>query len=268
MAIIDSDIIVYGAANMPEDDTSLTGGAIDRTIKILNQDMSDVGGTDTLDIVSDSAGDTTQTVTITGRDASGVIQTDALSLNGVALVNGAQAFERILKIVVSATYVGTITVSDTSGSVTLVTLEGSGANPGGSAVLENRRPFYAAEAEASGGSAVTLYEKVFVANTHASLALLTAAIELTDDGSADNTEFDLEDATNDTNSVAARTTEPSGMQGAPTWDAALKNVPGTDLGDRTTGTSDHIGVWIRLSLAAGQAPNNTKITFNVTGSST
>ena len=270
MPVVDADIIVYGAANMVEDSTSTVGGAIDKTIKILDQDMGDVGGTDTVDVVSDNAGDTTQTVTITGRDASGIIQTEVLSLAGTTPDTGVQSFERILKIVVSATYIGTLTVSENSGSATLVTLEGTGAAPGGVAVLENRRPFYNAEAEASGGSAVTLYEKVFIANTHASLALLTATTEMTFDGTASIIDYDLAVAVNDSVTEPNRLTEPAGgdMLGAPTWDDAVKIVPGGNLGDRVTGTADHIGVWMRMSMAAGQAPQNTFVTFNVVGAST
>ena len=271
MPVAAADIIVYGAANMPETDAATpVGGAVDRTIKILDQDMSDVGGTDTVDVVSDNVGDTTQTVTITGRDASGIIQSDVLSLNGTTPAVGTQAFERILKIIVSATYIGTITVSENSGTVTLVTLEGTADAPGGAAVLENRRPFYDVEAEASGGSPKVFYEKVFVVNTHATLALLTAAIELTFDGSASTVDFDLEGSVNDLNQVTNRLTEPAGadMLGAPTWNDALKNVPGGTLGDRTTSTADEIGVWMRMTLPAGEPPLNTFVTFNVTGSST
>lgn len=270
MAIVAADIIIYGAAAMPENDTAdPVGGAIDKTIKILSLDMSDVGGTDALDVVSDNAGDTTQTVTITGRLASGVIDTEVYTLAGTTPQTGTVQFERVLKIVVSATYLGILTVEDNSGNVTLGTLEGTVTAPGGAAVLELRRPFYAALAEDSGGSAVTLYEKVFVANTHATLALLAANIELTFDGTSSLVDFDLEDARNDTNNTGGnRTAEPAGagMLGAPTWADSILAVPGTDLEDISSG-NDHIGVWMRLSMAAGQAPENTNLTFNITGSS-
>ncbi len=270
MAIVAADIIIYGAANMPETAAATpVGGAIDKTIKILSLDMSDVGGTDSLDVVSDNAGDTTQTVTITGRLASGVIDTEVYTLAGTTPQVGSVLFERILKIVVSATYLGILTVDDTSGSAVLGTLEGTVTAPGGAAVLELRRPFYAALAEDSGGSAVVLYEKVFVANTHATLALLAANIELTFDGTSSLVDFDLEDARNDSNTVTNRVTEPAGgdMLGAPTWADTILAVPGTDLEDISSG-ADHIGVWMRLSMAAGQAPENTNLTFNITGSST
>lgn len=271
MPVVAADIIIYGAANMPENDSTTAGGAIDKTIKILDTDMGDVGGTDTVEVLSDNAGDTTQTVTVTGRDASGLIQSEVFSLAGTTPQNGSQSFERILKIVASATHTGIITVRDASGDVTQATLEGTAAAPGGTAILEARRPFYDATANASGGSDKTFYEKVFVANTNASLALNSAAIELTADGTTNNrVDFDLEGSVNDNNSVTNRLTEPAGadMLGAPTWDDTQKSVPGGSLGDRTTGTSDHIGVWARLFLPAGESPENTNFTLTVTGSST
>ena len=48
MQVESTDIIIYGAANMPESDVATpVGGAIDRTVKILDTDMQDIGGTDT-----------------------------------------------------------------------------------------------------------------------------------------------------------------------------------------------------------------------------
>jgi hypothetical protein len=99
----------------------------------------------------------------------------------------------------------------------------------------------------------------------------TAAIELTTDGTASNImDFDLEDAVNDTNTTTNRATEPSGatMLGSPTWNDSQKSVPGGSLGDRTTGTADHIGVWLRMQLDDGLAAENASLTLQVTGNST
>lgn len=264
MSVTSSDIYVYGAANMPEDDSSTTGGAIDRTIKMA---FTALTANDTIDVVSDAAGDTTQTVTITGRLANGEIDTDALALNGITPVTGTVTFERILKVVVSATYVGTLTFSDgDSVQGTLFTMEGSGANPGGSAVLEMRRIFYGAAANASGGAVKNLHEKVFVANTNASTSLTSATVAFTDGTDDSLLDFKLEDAVNDTESVANRLTEPTGVSGS--WDDTTKDVPGNNLGDRTTGTSDHIGVWVKLNLPSGQSPEKADLTLTVEGNTT
>ena len=271
MPVANSDIIVYGAANMPETDAATpVGGAIDRTIKIQNLDMSDVGGTDTLEVVSSSGADTTQTITVTGRNASGIIVTDSFVLTGATPVNGTTSFQRVLKIVSSGALAGTVTVREASGNVTLATLEGTTTAPGGTSVLEVRRPFYAAKANPSGGATKELYEKVFIANTHASLAVTDATVELTVDGTTnDLVDFDLEDAVNDTGTITDRTTAPGGAQTVrDSWSDALVNVPGGSLGDRVTGTSDHIGVWLQLTLPDGENPENVSITLNVGGSTT
>ena len=269
MPISSSDLIQYGAANMPESDAVTTGGAIDKTIEMLGTDMNSVGGTDKLKVVSDNAGDTTQSVTITGRAASGIIIANVYSLNGLTTVVGTSNFERVLKIVVSGTHVGTITVKADVSNSTLATLAGTASAPGGVAVLQKRRIFYKALANASGGATKVFYEKLFIANTHVALALLDAGVRMSVDGTTNALlDFTLEDARNDNNSVVNRLTLPTGLLGVPTWDNAIKLVPGVDLGDRTTGTGDHIGVWVRMTLPAGEAPENKTFTFEITGSTT
>jgi hypothetical protein len=266
MAIASTDIRFYGAASMAEADTDPTGGAIDRTVKVVFDAV--LAANDTLDIVSSNAGDTTQTATVTGRLASGVITTEAFTLNGTTQQLGATTFERILKVVVDGTYLGTLTIEENSGSTTVATMDGSGVAPGGVAELELRRMFYSATAAASGGSDKNLYEKFFIANTHASLALTSAAVELTTDGTAgDIIDFDLEDAINDTNSETNRITDPvAGNLGA--WNDTQKSVPGGILGDRTTSVADEIGVWMRMDLNAGTAPDKATVEFTVTGATT
>lgn len=251
MAVSSTDIVVYGSANMPEADTGTAGGAIDTTTKIV---FTDIAAADTVAVSSDNAGDTTQTVTVTGRTSAGSVVSEELSLNGTTRVTGSQTFERILKIVVSGSHTGTITVTRNNASTytQIATLE--------SGILTARRLFYAATAEASGGSSKDFYEKVFVKNTHATLSLLGAQItEQADPGA--NITFDLEDAVDDNNSTTNRVTAPTGMLG--TFTGAAKNVPGTDLA-----AGDAIGVWLKLTLAAGASPGKNSYTLRTSGSST
>lgn len=271
MPVAASDIIVYGAANMVEADTGTVGGAIDRTIKILALDMPDVGGADALEVLSSNAGDTTQTLTVTGRNGAGVIVTDSFALNGVTPVTGsATSFSRILKAVLNAGTTGTVTVREASGNVTVFTMEGTADAPGGTAVTTVRRMFYGATANASGGADKYLYEKCFIANTHATLALLSATVALSADGTTnDLVDFDLEDAVNDNGTLTDRTTAPNVSATArDSWNDASLAVPGGILGDRTTSTADEIGVWVRLYLPDGEAPENTNFTLTVAGTST
>jgi len=253
MSIASTDIIIYGSANMPEADGSTTGGAIDTGVRLV---FSDISANDTVEVLSSNVGDTTQTVTVTGRNVAGSIVSDVLSLNGTTVVNGVVSFERILKIVINASHAGTITLRKASDNVTIATIE--------SGVLTIRRAFYNVAADASGGSTRTYYEKCFVKNTHGSLSLLNCTIVEGSDGTegvgADVT-FDLEDAVNDNNSSVSRTTAPTGMLG--TFTDSSKTCPGNDLA-----AGSAIGVWLKLSLPAGTAAQNTTFTLTTNGSST
>lgn len=262
MPVTASDIKVYGAANHAENDSSTQGGAIDTTVVMIFDDSA-LANTlnDTLDIVSSDAADTTQTVTITGRNSAGSIVSETLNLNGTTTVNGATTFERILKIVCSASHAGDISIKKNTGGTTVGTLLGTTNAPGGTAELTLRRPFYNVSADVAGGSSRDYYEKCFIKNNNTTNALLSAQVAESADPSG-NITFDLEDAVNDINSTASRlNTAPTGMLG--TFDNTTKSVPGTDLGAGAA-----IGMWLKLTLAAGAAASKTTWTVQVTGSTT
>ncbi len=253
MAIASTDIVYYGAANIVEDDVSTQGGAIDTSVRYVfdSSTLSNVLA-DTIEMVSSSAGDNSQTVTVTGRNSGGSIITENFSLNGVTVVNGAITFQRVLRIVVSSSHVGTITVRKASDNVAIVSIE--------TGILEIRKPFYNVSADESAGSSRDFYEKLFVKNNHGSLNYLGAAISEVADPSAVIT-FDLEDAVNDNNSIVSRlNTAPTGMLGS--FTGSSKNVPGTDLN-----AGDAIGVWLKLTLSAGHAPILDTYTLRAAGSS-
>ena len=255
MSVVASELIVYGAQNIAETDGVTQGGAIDETVRYVFDD-STLANTlnDTLEVLSDNAGDTTQTVTVTGRNSAGSIITENFSLNGTTVQNGATTFERILKVVMSATAVGNVTVRKAADDTAVATLE-----PG---VTSVRRPFYDVSSDAAGGSSRDFYEKVFVKNTNASNALLNAVIKENADSLSKIT-FDLEDAQNDNESIASRlNTPPTGLSSG-VFNDADKPVPGTDLG-----TSSQIGVWLKLTLAAGDAANKGTWTMQIDGSTT
>ena len=254
MSVTSSDIVVYGSANMPENDTGTSGGAIDTSVKII---FTDISAADTVEILSDAGGDTSQTVTVEGRDAGGSIVSETETLTGTTPVTTAQSFERILKITCSSTSHGTVTIRKQSDNVTIATMENG--------IDGVRRPFYDATAEDSGGSSKVFYEKVFVQNDHSTLSLLSATITASADPSG-LLAFDLANAVNDSFSLTNRLTafaNGDNTLGSPTWDDAEKAVPGTDLA-----AAGEIGVWLRLSLAAGQAAAKTTYTLTVAGSST
>jgi hypothetical protein len=77
---------------------------------------SATGGVATLDVcralsmISTNAGDTTQTVTVTGTDFYGQPQTERRTLNGTTIVNFLKAFKTVTRVAVSATTAGNLTV--------------------------------------------------------------------------------------------------------------------------------------------------------------
>lgn len=252
MSVTAAEIITYASANMPEDNVSTSGGAIDTTCKIT---YTDISTTDNVTVLSSNAGDTTQTVTVYGRDGTGTIVSEVLNLNGTTRVTGSQLFERISKIVVSASHTGTITVTrdNTPTFTEIATLE--------SGILSVRRLFYNASADASGGSERSFYEKVFIKNTNGTTALTGVTIQENADPGA-NITFDLEDAVDDNNSVSDRLNDaPTGMLG--TFTGSDKTVPGNDLGP-----GEAIGVWLKLTLAAGASPAKNTYTIRANGTTT
>ncbi len=88
----------------------------------LNADTAfgDIDGARNLEIVSTNVGDTTQVVTITGRDIVGNPQVEALTANGTTRVVGAKAFSVVESISNSVVFAGNLTVGT---SVTLADIE-------------------------------------------------------------------------------------------------------------------------------------------------
>jgi hypothetical protein len=93
MSVLPSDIVTYGSANMPEAEGSTVGGAVDFTRRIAFYDLSAAGA---VDVISSSASDTATKIAYYGRDVSGVIQTETLTLSGRAWVTGSLTLERLL----------------------------------------------------------------------------------------------------------------------------------------------------------------------------
>ncbi len=251
MPVADSDILVFCAENMPEDNSSTSGGSMSTTIKAI---FTDIAATDSVKIVSSNAADTSQVVTIVGRDASGAIVQEDLNLNGTTLSAAtSQTFERILKIEMDSSALGTVTVSRNTGGTTIATLE-----PG---LLGCRRLFYNSSADASGGSSRSYYEKVFIYNSHNTLSV-TSAVVIEESDPSTLIEFDLESSKDGNNSVTNRLNNaPTSMLGS--FSNSNKSVPSGSLGP-----SEGIGVWLRMVLPAGQSPSKNTYNLKLTGTTT
>ncbi len=82
--------------------------------------FGDIVAARNLEIVSDNAGDTTQVITITGRDIVGNPQVENISANGTTAVRGLKAFSVVESISNSVVFAGALTVGT---SVTLANIE-------------------------------------------------------------------------------------------------------------------------------------------------
>ena len=93
MSLLPSDIVVYGSADMPETDGATIGGVVDFTRRVAFYDITPAGS---VDVISSSLSDTATTIAYSGRDATGMIQSQTLTLNGQSWVTGSQSLERLL----------------------------------------------------------------------------------------------------------------------------------------------------------------------------
>ena len=100
MSVKPTEMRFYGSANMSDGDGTTQGGAVNFAIGISFADISPNG---MVDYVSSSASDTAVTLATTGRDATGVIQTETKTLTGTTPVTGSQTFARLLKAVAGGT---------------------------------------------------------------------------------------------------------------------------------------------------------------------
>jgi len=88
---------------------------------LTTERTANIPATGPVRIKSSNAGDTTQRVTIYGLSGTSAVQ-ETLTLNGTSDVNGSQSFSKVLGTEMSATALGTVTVSDQVLPTTLFTL--------------------------------------------------------------------------------------------------------------------------------------------------
>lgn len=259
MSVASTDLVWYGSANMDETDGSTQGGAIATTVRIVPDSASLFNSLSNshVDIVSSNSGDNTQTVTIKGRSSTGSFVSEALSLNGTTTVNGTVTYDRLEKIVISASHTGSVTVTKHTGGATIATIE--------TGVTTLRRPFYNVSADVSAGSQRIYYEKAFAKNNNGSNALLGATISLASDASGDIS-FALETSTGGSGTSTNRQTAPGSGVTAFGTSAITLNTATSGTADLATSTA--IGVWFALTLAAGAAAAVTTTTPRIAGSTT
>ena len=107
-SVIGENLVIYTAQNMKENNTSIVGGDINSGVRASFNDPSSAAQ---VVIYSSSIADTSQTLTLAGRIAGGMIVSEAMSLNGIDHVTTDNTYERILNASVNAIGAGIITVS-------------------------------------------------------------------------------------------------------------------------------------------------------------
>ena len=129
MSVNSSELRFYGSANMSDGDGTTQGGAVSFSTKVSFADITPNG---TMDYVSSSASDTTVTLAVTGRDTTGVLQTETKTLSGTTPVAGSQTFERLEKAVAGGTSaVGDVAALSHTAVVSAHTMQVGAANASG-----------------------------------------------------------------------------------------------------------------------------------------
>jgi hypothetical protein len=238
MPVADTDIVAYAAANKPTNDTGTNGGAIDTDERII---FTDLAANDDIEVVSSNAGDT-MNVTVTARNAGGQTVSETVALNGTTpvVLSTLGVVERVQRALLA---------SDAAGIVT-VRRQGAGATIAAIPVGERgfRRMFI--DAFSNPSAPKSYYEKIFLKNTHATLAALGAAVVQSADPTGLVTHL-LAAAKDDSATSTNRLTAPAAGDtlDPDSFVDSSQAVPGTDLA-----AGEAIGVWFRLALGTNEAP--------------
>jgi len=243
MPIVAADLVIRSSTNMPEDDTSLAGGAISTTRR---PSLTQFSATAALVVVSDGADARTGTAVF--RTASGIKVTQAFTLNGATEVTvaGGDA-ERVLR----------VTLDSTSGTRTVSVKQGAGGTVRAT-IPPNETTTEALFIDSISEAGVAIrYSKTFFENTHGTLALTSAAGKLTADPSA-RYRMGLSATKGDTATFANRKTAPGGITFVD--DNVSQSVPTGNLA-----AGEEIGVHLEQNLPANDPPTKTTATVELSG---
>jgi hypothetical protein len=248
-SIVAADLVAVHSATQSDVDGSTVGGAIDL---LRRPDFTQLGSNATLEALSSSAADTSQTLTLRCRTASGSIVSETKTLTGTTAVifSVNSTVERVLKAELSATCAGTVTVRVAVAGATVRVIPIG--ERGFSAIFR--------EGSSSTGGAITYYAKFFWKNTNATNALLGANVSESADPTGLITHA-LETSVNGTGTTTNRQTLPA--SGITAFGNTALNIPGTDLAATAT-----IGTWLLLSLATNNAAIRSTYTSQLAGSTT
>lgn len=244
MSVVNTQLVVYVASGMPENNTSIVGGVIDSGVRASYDDPSSPSQ---IIIYSATGTDTSQTFNLTGRTTAGTVISESMSLSGTNNVTSSYTYERILKGVLDVPASGAVTVSGNSvNKITDIPVGETGF----------RRPFY--DVIASIDEARTYYEKVFVKNNNPATTLADAKIIEVNTGLADKISFGLEDTKQSDQTITNRLAVPTGVSGG------YGDGPSGIVNDQLL-AGDYQGVWFKLSLDAGDTATNSFYEVQISG---
>lgn len=246
----ENDLVLYCAANMPDDDASTVGGAIDTAARPLDAELA----SPPQDLEALSDGTDSRTITVESREVSGVIQSSgAVALNDATPVSVETGVERILAATLStADAARTVTLRIASGGTTQHTF-----NPDETDAYRAFRKSYS-----DPDSPLDWYEKSFWRNNHGSDALTNAEVTLTVDPSS-VIMIALDAAKDGTTTATDRLTAPASGVGAFVDDDVAVGVPSGSLG-----AGEGIGVWVEMALTTGHAALRSSFTLRIAGQTT
>jgi hypothetical protein len=259
MSIVASEVVIYGAINIAENDGDSHGGAISTSTRYIFGDANLAnapaasGGDGTLRYLSTNDGDNGTSINVVGRNLGGSLvgETRTLGNSGVA-VTGTQVFERIMKVVTDA-HNYDIIVGDGAGQ-TVLTLE--------SGVTTVRRPFYNASSDPNAEK--TYYEKVFVKNNNDTLNLLGTAFV---DGGGDSNNyvtFAVASEINSNETLTNRLTPPTGT-GAGGFSKATKTLD-DETGSEDLNSGDAAAIFLKMTLPQNAFAGRDVWVLQVSGS--
>jgi hypothetical protein len=118
-----SEVLAYCAADMVDDNTSQVGGAVDKTARPVLKQPATAG---TVRIMSESAADNTQTITVKGTRLAGKEINEDIGLNGLTEVAGTLSFALLSEVSIDGSHAGACCV--VFANVDSGTAQGGGAN--------------------------------------------------------------------------------------------------------------------------------------------
>jgi hypothetical protein len=242
MSITAAELVAYSVASIPIDDVSTTGGAIDITRRPVFTQFSSAAK---LSLTSSAAD--VRVATVVGRDATGAVVSEGVTLTGAVEVLSVATFERIQSVNLASTNANTVTLKQGAAGSTIATIPPN--ETGIHMMFQNAF---------STGSTQTRYEKLFWKNTDGALTLTSSQVTLTADASAKMT-MGIETALGGTDTVANRLTAPTG----PTYVGVgtAQNVPSS--GNIAAAAS--IAVWMKQSLGINDAAQKNSFTTQLAG---